>query len=172
MVFRLGSNTSVNRELLLSSKDFYSSQDIFLEKKLLISPQITMYRQLLFLPLNVAVLEGIYTHCESTCVLRASWVLYVLKILSAVTGTDTSWSRRFKETDTEPNHHCFLASSFLRMVFLLYPCCAHHLNWERIRHYVWIRNLKGRRHKSAPTKEKENISPGTANKALGLNYFP
>lgn len=67
-LFRFGSNTSVNREPLLSSKDFYSSNGIFLEKKPLVSSQITAHRQLLFLPPYVAGLEGTHIHCESTCV--------------------------------------------------------------------------------------------------------
>lgn len=120
-LFRFGSNTSVNKEPLLSPKDFYSSHDIFLEKKPLVSSQITTHRQLLFLSLCVAGLEDTHIHCASTCV--SVQAVCVLRILSAVIDKDSGtrsgplslWTR------VELIPRKLLSAFGLRWIFLLLP---------------------------------------------------
>lgn len=119
-LFRFGSNTSVNREPL-SPKDFYSSHDVFLEKKPLVSSQITTFRHLLFLPLCVAGPEDTHIHCESTCV--SVQAVCVLSILSAVTDKDsgTRSGPLSLRACVELTPRKLLSAFGLRWIFLLLP---------------------------------------------------
>lgn len=60
-----------------------------MEKKLLISFQITTYRQLLFLLLHAAGLEGMYIQGETTHALCPSWVKCLSDFKNAVTDKDS-----------------------------------------------------------------------------------
>lgn len=86
------------------------------------------------------------------------------------THHDQGGSRRMAQSLTTIAFCLVLSWEWFSCFILL--AFVYHLNRKGNRCYVWVPNPKGRRHKCAPTEDKEDINTGTKNKALSSNSFP